>query len=283
LKQKQIEVGTYFLSLKEISETELNIAIEAGSLKTVQFILEKKPELQILLHNNQELFLQALSTRQADLIQFFFDQGIVLDKKQPQVIQTLFDAVERKNKLLLNCLIKNGADPNSTTESGWTLLSQAVFENDLEMVKYLHLKGAELDLNDGSALFNAALGDDRFETLKYLIDNGAKVNIKDQKGFFPLFASSATGSFNNVKYLIEHGADPTLKNHQGETVLMNEWPCGNLELIEYLMQHGADIDAQDNAGRSVFDHFSACMQSHMVNRGLVKSEYVYFPPEIWED
>ncbi|HNI94438.1 MAG TPA: ankyrin repeat domain-containing protein, partial [Leptospiraceae bacterium] len=74
--------------------------------------------------------------------------------------------------------------------------------------------------NGNTPLHNAAESDD-LDTVKYLIEKGADIRIKDKDGNTPLHKAAESGELNIVKYLIQKGADVNAKNNQGFTA--SEW------------------------------------------------------------
>ncbi|XP_065191088.1 protein phosphatase 1 regulatory subunit 12A-like [Sycon ciliatum] len=82
-------------------------------------------------------------------------------------------------------LLKNGADPNSSTADGLTAHHQCCIDGNLEM-------------------------------LRSLVEHGADVNARDNEGWTPLHAAASCDQSEIVTFLIEHSADITAANADGQ-------------------------------------------------------------------
>jgi ankyrin repeat protein len=107
---------------------------------------------------------------------------------------------------------------------------------DLDEVKSLITKGADVNSNYGRALKNASR-DGRLETVKYLIEQGADVNISEEHRVINAIDYAATrGHLDVVKVLVENGADV---NRGIKSASAFERP----NIVKYLHQNGADLDS----------------------------------------
>ena len=124
---------------------------------------------------------------------------------------------------------------------GVTVLHYAVFMNDLERVKLLIEKGADVNIQNGdgnTAIFYAALNSN-LEIVQYLIENGADITItnKSRKDFIHYAARS--GNLELVQWLVNQGI--SVSEYNG--ALHNAVASGNLELVKWLVAHGADVNS----------------------------------------
>ncbi len=122
-----------------------------------------------------------------------------------------------------------------------TVLHYAVFMNDLERVKLLIDKGADVNIQNGdgnNAIFYAALNSN-LEMVQYLIENGADITItnKSRKDFIHYAARS--GNLELVQWLVNQGI--SVSEYNG--ALHNAVASGNLELVKWLVAHGADVNS----------------------------------------
>ncbi|MEI0697331.1 ankyrin repeat domain-containing protein [Brachyspira intermedia] len=74
-----------------------------------------------------------------------------------------------------------------------------------------------------------AIKNNDLEKVKFLIDKGADVNIKNRYGNTPLNTASGFGYFEIVKYLIEHNAENT-------DALVMASMNGHFEVVKYLIE-----------------------------------------------
>lgn len=131
----------------------------------------------------------------------------------------------------------------------YTPISWAAHNGELETVKYLYNKGAEINTaypDSYWAPLHAASIQGHFEVVKYLVEQGADVNINnanttnDHWGATPLHMAANKGYFEIVKYLVEHGADLKLLDNDSKTPIES---ASDVKIIKYL-QHYAKKDRE---------------------------------------
>ncbi|EGV00119.1 ankyrin repeat domain-containing protein [Mycoplasmopsis columbina] len=139
-------------------------------------------------------------------------------------------------------------DLNEKDDFGNNPLHQAVFNNNLEIVKKLLENKLDIDaLNDEdeSALSIACLNNNLI-LAKILLDNGANPNLKLLDGCFALhFAANANNQYI-VKELIEKGAEIDAQNDYGTTALMIAAQKGYNDVAAILIENGANVTITDN-------------------------------------
>jgi len=136
-----------------------------------------------------------------------------MDLNQKQKIDEMKDCylAIKNNKLdqLARCVEKYGVDAGY--DDG-TLLHQAIFQNNIEAVKYLLSASANSNaLYDQSVTpLIAAIDDKRWNIARLLIENGADVNLKDANNNSPLSKAifHFDGDASLIEMLLRHGADP---------------------------------------------------------------------------
>ncbi|MFH1115319.1 MAG: ankyrin repeat domain-containing protein [Pseudomonadota bacterium] len=170
-------------------------------------------------------------------------------------------------------LITHGINVNAKLErDGSTALIWAAFLGDVELVRLLLEKGAEVNvrLTDGlTPLLCAMTGswrngihkslgsrfevnvlernrppaekfsDRRMEMVKLLLDHGADVNALPAKGTTALMWAINRGQAEMVQLLLERGADPNAKLRDGSTLLQSAALLGCAEVVKLLIEHGA--------------------------------------------
>ena len=116
-------------------------------------------------------------------------------------------------------------------------LRWAAEKGDIDMVKFLVEKGADINANDGLALFLAAnIGN--YDMVKYLVEKGADIHACNDSA---LCCAAENGSLDVLKFLVEKGADI---NANGSVLAWAVY-SKNLDMIEYLVEQGADISANN--------------------------------------
>jgi ankyrin repeat protein len=105
----------------------------------------------------------------------------------------------------LERLVRAGANPNTKTGRGSTLLMIAAHWNQMELAKIL-------------------------------ISHHADVNAKDDDGITALMEAAGNGHLEMVKLLLEHGADAYARDKKGRTALghaMENKRARTLEFLKY--------------------------------------------------
>jgi len=159
------------------------------------------------------------------------------------LIEACFESLEKASELL----DKDHSLLFETTGLGETPLHFLAVKNQLDAVKLLYSRGAEIDtINecDGTPLSEAgSLG--HIDIVKYLLENGAKLN-KVPEGEHIIHEAVRSGNPEIVDLLVRYGADINVIDSLGQTLLhesASEDEC--LEVTKYLVKNGVTIDALD--------------------------------------
>jgi ankyrin repeat protein len=146
------------------------------------------------------------------------------------------DQVVTKEKL--ENWLAEGADVNQE-------LSNAIIAGDVERIKFLVEKGADVNEPDpqGWAPLQNAARQRKDGVIKTLIELGADPNRTDVNGMTPLAAAVMRDHVPSVKALIENGADieqPALKGFKPLTLAIAEQ---KYETAKALMEEGSDVSS----------------------------------------
>lgn len=171
----------------------------------------------------------------------------LVHSKEMNGFPVIFMAV-RSTPLILNMLLEKGADPNAT-HGGWTPLDFACAEGNPEIVKILVDAGAKLNTDNPVAI--QAVYRNNINLLKYLQELGADLHKADVQSWTLLHYAAQCGYVDICEYLIEQGLQVDVKEDDGWTSLHLAAYNDKIETAKLLLQKSADINALDLNERSV--------------------------------
>lgn len=188
-------------------------------------------------------------------------------KPQPFTVeQRLLDAVSRGDRQTIERALAHGATVSAKDDLGRSVVLLATLDaGDLELVRWLHAKGAALDEPDvgGRTALSFAAANGRFDIARYLIENGAAVDRADGQRRTPLSHAALGDHRDVVAFLIERGANVNARDQFGDTPLIVACAKGYGEVATLLLQRGADPILKDQEGRTALDRAApgtaACM------------------------
>jgi uncharacterized protein len=120
------------------------------------------------------------------------------------------------------CLIAKG-DVDILDGDARTPLIHAAFNGKMRIVSWLLINGANINHQDrnGWSALHFAVQEKNFEMVEYLLLHGASVQLRDVYGNTPLWRATfdARGAYDLVRLLLSHKADPNLKNEANRSPL----------------------------------------------------------------
>lgn len=183
------------------------------------------------------------------------EQLRILIKKNPDLVKTRqgsryplhFAALFRK-KDVAELLISKGADVNKFGKNAsefapleYTPLTEAIRNNDMEMIKMFIEHGADLHKTTslGESYLHFAAFLNKTELAEYFIDMGMDVNIKKNGNLTPLHIAAVTGNREVAELLIEKGADLNALSTDGGTPLHYAIAAGHQDVADLFKSRGA--------------------------------------------
>jgi ankyrin repeat protein len=164
----------------------------------------------------------------------------------------IIDAIQKGDTKYIQKILWSGLSPDFkfTIRVGRMdhILLQAVFHNQIDIVKLLIEDGADINIKNQqgeNALVASVIFNDDDEIFDYLIDNGIDKDIIVIGGL-PLITSTMFRNKKRVYKLLKNGANPNLMNKFNQTSLhyavTNHYQHNSSTIIKLLIYHGADID-----------------------------------------
>ncbi|KAI0599016.1 ankyrin repeat-containing domain protein [Biscogniauxia sp. FL1348] len=172
--------------------------------------------------------------------------------------------------IVLDWLLKNGADINATSTTGRTPLSFLCRNppDNLGIIRQLVKMGANVNHQnlEGSTPLHelwvpSTTWNPEIQLVKMLLQLGADPSIRDQHGRTPLFdyMRSPPEQIGILVEMIKKGASPKDRDDNGSTPLHELCSVRlistehRIRLVKLLLRNGADISAKDNNGRTAID------------------------------
>jgi ankyrin repeat protein len=148
-------------------------------------------------------------------------------------------------------LISSGGNINEREhKAGWSLLHYAVYYNQIDAVKFLSEKGANVNITDaqGYTPLLFALEYNNKDIINVLVDSGANMNILNNRGDTPLSYALHYRYFNILELLLEKGADVNFADARGNTLLALAVYHDNKDMVNFFLDQDADTEIPDKNG-----------------------------------
>jgi uncharacterized protein len=150
--------------------------------------------------------------------------------KNPEISYLLMDYIPEINlfeaaavgkfDMIAHLIYKAPEQINSFSEDGFTALGLASYFGHEEIIRYLILKGAEVNLPSQNGLniypIHSAVAANHDMIAKMLIEAGADVNVRQEKGITPLHSAAYNGNIELLIVLLEAGAEVNAETTEGK-------------------------------------------------------------------
>jgi ankyrin repeat protein len=159
--------------------------------------------------------------------------------------------------ILLDKLIKLGANIDSPDQDGFTLLHKACKEGNSEAVDYLLRNGANVETitNQGSTPIFYACDGLHEKIVVMLLDRKCTVNVQNPDGNTPLHFAALKGDELIMTLLLEAGSDANIQNNNKFTPLHLTCQFGEYIKSKILLKAGAKINQKGSKSKSLKTHF----------------------------
>jgi ankyrin repeat protein len=200
----------------------------------------------------------AVIVQSEPMVVSLLDAGVIVDSRvyaktsqHPYRFYTpLHLAAEYGSASIVQRLIQQGADIEVSGEGRRRALTLAVKNRNLEAMRVLIEKGADVDYAHEKGLLEAMRSGDE-EIVRLLLSNGAKIESRDDEGNTALHLAS---SEDTILSLIESGADIEARNKQGQTPLLTTLMEGKEHKVWLFLGKGANIECMDVPGVMALHH-----------------------------
>lgn len=148
-------------------------------------------------------------------------------------------ARERSPKALAYLAQLSGTRIDATNARDETALMLVALQGDLESVKLLVKRGAEVNRPGWTPLHYAAAGG-HVPVIAFLLDENAYIDAQSPNRTTPLMMAARHGHSEVVRLLVQAGADPTARNEAGIDAAGYLQRQGQPELAQWVRERAAD-------------------------------------------
>lgn len=162
-------------------------------------------------------FFDAIGLDDARRVETLILRGISTNSEDPKLGPAIVYAAQQKSRAALQALLLSPATKvDARNAAGETALMYAALQGELETVKLLLSRGAEVNQPGWTALHYAASGG-QLSVVQLLLEHHAYIDAASPNGTTPLMMAARQQRPTVARYLVEQGADPTLANEAGLT------------------------------------------------------------------
>ncbi len=207
--------------------------IRGGDLIRVQSLLDADPALaSAKIENGVSAVMTAVYSGRGEIRELLLARGAKLELPDAAAVGRLGRVKE--------IVEKNAALAKSYSPDGFPVVALAAVFGQLDVVRYLAEKGADINAaatnGTGYSALTGAVASGHAAIAKWLLESGANANYRYGSGYSPLLTAAANGHLEIVKLLITHGADPQAHTDDGKTALALAEERKHAEVADHLKQ-----------------------------------------------
>ncbi len=275
--------------------TALYYAVRANSLAAVKTLVAAGADVELRPANKESLIMAAIKYNDEldddaiPMVEYFIEQGVLVNIHDAQGRTALFHAVLRGNLPVVQLLLRHHAIPHFCDHTGRTPLLQAVLLEDDDIAMLLLEHGAPPDYaEENSGLAPILVKSISPELCECLLAHGANPDVVDNQGRCALVIHLTRPEI--LRVLLAHGANTQLRTSNGNTLLhdavLSKHPCeiwqvlapkmswatsvnndgvtpqmlavqrGLLPLLPDILAKLSVLEKRDHAGRNLLDYAS---------------------------
>ncbi|KAM4797642.1 LOW QUALITY PROTEIN: ankyrin repeat domain-containing protein 50-like [Urocitellus parryii] len=183
--------------------------------------------------------------KEQEVLQLLVKAGAHVNSEDDRTSCIVRQALEREDSI--RTLLDNGASVNQCDSNGRTLLANAAYSGNLDVVNLLVSRGADLEIEDAHGL---AARQGHTKVVNCLIGCGANINHTDQDGWTALRSAAWGGHTEIVSALLYAGVKVDCADADSRTVLRAAAWGGHEDIVLNFLQHGAEVNKADNEDRT---------------------------------
>jgi ankyrin repeat protein len=231
------------------SDTALIRAVRGNNSSMVKLLLRKNAQIDLHALRSDSALITACRLGYLQMVDVLLEHGAAVNRKRIDgvgalsVITSVELSESPQSVPIMQILLENGANPNTTTPAGLPVIFNTIQHGNFtaEFVKILLAKGA-----DPNSRINA-FGTIGVSLLQTIID---------------------TGNLPLTELVIESGADLNAKDKDGYTSLMHSIEKGDVRMLQLLLDKGARLDLRTEREHQFRRHWNTQERCQDVDRRL---------------
>jgi ankyrin repeat protein len=242
-----------------MGRTPLMLAALADKLEVVRYLAKTGAGINVCSDTGSDLHL-AINEIPLYAMCLLREQVDDINGRNAELgMSPLHFAILRQNLEIVKYLIERGADINLCTREGRNRspLHLAVLSGNLEILDCLIEAGANLNAQDrnGRTVVHNAVASNNTALALHLVEKGADVNIPDFERQTPLHLSVLHNNVICAKHFVKFGAIINCQIRKNITALSVAIMLGRIHIVNILVENGADINLRDDFGNTAL-HFA---------------------------
>lgn len=155
-------------------------------------------------------------------------------------------------EIIVNVLLKAGADINAKDIDGATPVDYAIWRGDKDVIALFEEKGGKPSMALPAAAQDAAESGDAGELRKMLDKNPKLIHSRGLRSTTLLHLAAEGGHLECCSLITERGSEVNAKDNLQETPLIRAVEKGHYPVVQLLVNKGADIHCKNRFGDTIF-------------------------------
>ena len=219
----------------------LHYAVQANDKEIFDYFVSLGVSLHVENKLKTSLLHLASKHNSIDIAKFLIAENFNINEKDYHE-KTPF--LKAKSIEMIQLFLDNGADINTTTKGGYSLLHNLIDDKYIDVVKFLLDNGIDTSLQTTrkkETALDIAIDYEEEACIKLLKNYGVQKSpfLVSQK---VIFDAVEKGDLEKVKELIESGIDINIQDDSGDTLLIVALENKHTEIAYYLLDNGANAD-----------------------------------------
>ncbi|CEJ90318.1 hypothetical protein VHEMI06109 [[Torrubiella] hemipterigena] len=234
--------------------TALHIAARNGYTEAVRILLDHGSDISAVAHRQHTALEHAVTGRHFDMLELLIGRGA--SESAGDVAHALRISVSLTFVQAAEFLIKNGANVNEM-RYGCGVLHLAAEAGNLVMIELLLRHGANISARVpyGKTPLLYAIDANQPAAVEALLAAGADIEEphRDDYGCRPLGFAACRGHDEIVRILLDHGADMEARNSVDATAVVSLATEGHVSTMQLLLERGADASSRTSLGYNALE------------------------------